>query len=197
MLGFFHGPVAGDLGPASGNGFLHRRRCQHFTVQGDGNTLANIPGRNIRELSAAFIGKFHGYQGLVSITYYSFCVFQIRTGQYRYVIGIFKLKHGCLAQHINGFFRIFNARQFHDDTVTALTLYNRFRQSQCVNAALNDMSGTVQRIVIDLQLWRIHSLQYYMGPALQIQALFDRTCQRPDIHAESPDYCQSNNQELP
>jgi hypothetical protein len=36
-----------------------------------------------------------------------------------------------------------------------------------------------------------------MGTALQIQALLDRTGQRPDVHTETTDNCQRNDQEFP
>ena len=158
MLCFFHGTVAGDLGAAAGNGFLHNRSGQHFPVQGNGNTLANITGRYIRKLLAAFIGKLHGYQRLVAIADDSFGIFQVRTCQHGFVIGILELQHSGLAQHVDSLFRILYARQFNDDAVAALTLYHRLRQAQRINTALNNMGRTIQRVIIHFQLGRIHCL---------------------------------------
>ena len=197
MLRLFHGTVTGDLGAAPGNGFLHHRRGQHFPVQGDGDPLAHVAGRYVRKLLAAFIGKLHGYQRLVSVANHRLGVLQIRTGEYRFVIGILELQHRGLAQHVDGLFRILYARQFHDDAITALTLNHRFRQTQRIYTTFNDMRRPIQRVVIHFQLRRIHSLQHHVGTALQIQSLFNRTGQRPDVHNKPTHNGQRHDQELP
>ena len=148
MLCFFHGTVAGDLGTAPGNGFLHHRCGQHFPVQGDGDPLAHVAGRHVRKLLAAFIGKLHGYQRLVAIANHRLGVLQIRTGEHRFVVGILELQHSSFAQHIDCFFRILYTRQLHDDAVAALSLYHRFRQAQGIHTAFNNMGRTIQRVII-------------------------------------------------
>ena len=83
------------------------------------------------------------------------------------------------------------------EIVAEKAVARRWVYRQRIYTTFNDMRRPVQRVVIHFQLRSIHSLQHHVGTALQIQSLFNRTGQRPDVHNKPAHNGQRHNQELP